>query len=222
MAARLIPLLPRRRETLDARFYLWVNGLPRNSYWNQQIELLSDLGKGVGWAAGTLWLATRDGSRGRRAAVATMAAMLGAIGLVQGPLKATFKRKRPFASRLAVVVGPRPVDSSFPSGHTAGSFAAAVALSSFYPRHRSMLLGVATAVGFSRVYLGHHFGSDVLVGAAVGSGLGGVAAGLFRIRSGEPLNTSDEASSANLARGEGRGPAARSRGQGSNPARHRA
>lgn len=193
MPPRLISLLPRRRETLDARFYVWVNGLPRNSYWNQQIELLSDLGKGMGWAAGSIWLAARDGARGRRAAIATMAGMLAAIGLVQGPLKATFKRNRPFASRLAVVVGPRPVDSSFPSGHTAGSFAAAVVLSSFYPRHRSLLLGVASAVGFSRVYLGHHFGSDVLVGAAVGSGLGGLAAGLFRIRIGQPLDAEDGA-----------------------------
>ena len=193
MPSRPFSLLPRRRESIDARFYVWVNGLPRNSYWNQQIELLSDLGKGMGWAAGVAWLAARDGSRGRRAAVATMAAMLAAIGLVQGPMKATFKRKRPFASRLAVVVGPRPVDSSFPSGHTAGSFAAAVALSAFYPRHRSLLLGVASAVGLSRVYLGHHFGSDVLVGAAVGAGLGGVAAGLFRVRSGEPLDADDAA-----------------------------
>jgi undecaprenyl-diphosphatase len=168
-----------RRETIDARLYLLINGLPHTRYWDAQIELLSDLGKGIGWVTGSAWLAIRDGSRGRRAGLAATTAMFAAIGLVQGPLKRHLPRDRPFKRRLAFVVGIEPVDSSFPSGHTAGSFAAATALAAFYPDDRPLLLSFAAAVGLSRVYLGHHFVSDVLVGAALGSGLGALAARLL-------------------------------------------
>ena len=171
--------IPRTRETIDARLYLLLNGLPHTKYWDDQIELLSDLGKGIGWVTGSCWLALRDGSRGRRAGLASTAAMFAAIALVQGPLKRLMPRNRPFKSRLAFVVGLEPVDSSFPSGHTAGSFAAATALAAFYPDHRPLLLAFASAVGLSRVYLGHHFVSDVLAGVALGSGLGALAARLL-------------------------------------------
>lgn len=178
----LTRLLPRRRETLDARGYTAINRLPHTSYWDEHLEPVSDLGKGFGWVAASAWLALRDGRRGRRAGLAASAAMFAAIALVQGPAKHYFSRRRPYSRRLAIVVGPRPVDSSFPSGHAAGSFAAAVALASFYRRDRPLLALAATAVGASRVYLGHHFPSDVLVGAALGSGVGGVAARLLGAR----------------------------------------
>jgi len=171
--------IPRTRDTVDARLYLLINGLPHTRYWDDQIELLSDLGKGIGWVTGSCWLALRDGSRGRRAGLASTAAMFAAIALVQGPLKQLMPRSRPFKRRLAFVVGVEPVDSSFPSGHTAGSFAAATALAAFYPDDRPLLIAFASAVGLSRVYLGHHFLSDVLAGAALGSGLGALAARLL-------------------------------------------
>jgi undecaprenyl-diphosphatase len=107
------------------------------------------------------------------------------IAAVQGPLKHAFRRRRPFLRRLAIVVGPRPVDSSFPSGHTCGSFAAASALAVFYRRERPLLMGLAGGVGISRVYLGHYFPSDVLVGAGVGSVLGTVAGRWIRRLGGE-------------------------------------
>ena len=171
-------VLPRARETIDARLYMAINRLPHLPGGDDQVELLSDLGKGAGWVAGSAWLALRDGDRGRRAALASVAGMFTAVALVQGPLKQTFRRSRPFKRRLAFVVGPEPVDSSFPSGHTAGSFAAATALAAFYPKDRPILLGLAAAVGLSRVYLGHHFPSDVLAGAAIGTAIGSVWARL--------------------------------------------
>jgi undecaprenyl-diphosphatase len=177
-----------QRQTVDARVYLAINQLPHGSESDAYITLLSDLGKGAGWVAGSIWLTLRDGSRGRRAGLAATTAMFATILLVQGPAKAVFRRRRPFAGRLAIVVGPRPVDSSFPSGHTAGSFAAATALASFYPRDRSLLLFTASAVGVSRVYLGHHFPSDVVVGAGMGMVLGSLAARLARLGSGQPVN----------------------------------
>jgi len=173
-------LLPRRRETVDARLYLALNHLPHPGLADRYVTLLSDLGKGAGWVGVGAWLALRDGPRGRRAAVASVGAMLLTVALVQGSIKALLPRRRPFHRRLAVVVGRRPVDSSFPSGHTAGSFAAATALGLFYPRRRPAALGLAAGVGLSRVYLGHHFPSDVLAGGALGWLLGTLGGRLVR------------------------------------------
>jgi len=161
-----------RRTTIDRRLFQAVNNLPHTPYVDEQVTLLSDLGEGAGWVAGAAWLAVRDGGRGRRAAVASVAAMLFAVGAVQGPIKRRLRRQRPFTHEVARVVGRRPLDFSFPSGHTAGSFAAAAALSCFYPRDAPLLLGTAAAVGASRVYLGMHFPSDVLVGAGLGAAVG--------------------------------------------------
>jgi undecaprenyl-diphosphatase len=173
----------RRRQSLDRKVFGALNRLPHTKYLDEQISLLSDLGKGMGWTAGASWLALRDGSRGRLAALASVGGMLAAVALVQGPVKASFPRNRPSFrhEKVAVVVGQQPLDTSFPSGHTAGSFAAAVALSSFYPKDGPLLLLLASAVGTSRVYLGHHFPSDVLVGAAAGAAIGGMASRLAHL-----------------------------------------
>ena len=195
-------LIPDRKQTIDARLYVAVNGLPHRRGTDDHIELLSDLGKGAGWVAGAVWLALRGGPTGRRAGAASIGAMFTAVALVQGPLKSRFKRHRPFRNRLAIVVGPEPVDSSFPSGHTAGSFAAAVALAAYYRKDRPILLGLAGAVGVSRVYLGHHFPSDVVVGAGVGTAIGLAWARLLGGRAGDAL---DPGATAGGGRADGHG-----------------
>jgi undecaprenyl-diphosphatase len=63
---------------------------------------------------------------------------------------------------------PLPHDASFPSGHAATSFAAATMLSFAFPRLAPVLFLLASAVAFSRVYVGVHYPLDVLGGAAVG------------------------------------------------------
>jgi undecaprenyl-diphosphatase len=64
---------------------------------------------------------------------------------------------------------------SFPSGHSTTAFAVALSLGSFYPEARPLLLMLATNVAVSRVIVGMHFLSDVLVGSGIGAVLGYVA-----------------------------------------------
>ena len=60
---------------------------------------------------------------------------------------------------------------SFPSGHTSSAFAIATSLSASYPKWYVVVPAMtwATSVGVSRVWLGVHYPSDVLVGAGVGA-----------------------------------------------------
>jgi len=68
---------------------------------------------------------------------------------------------------------------SFPSGHSTTAFAVALSLGSFYPEARPLLLVLAANVAVSRVIVGMHFLSDVLVGSGMGAVLGYVAFSVF-------------------------------------------
>lgn len=60
---------------------------------------------------------------------------------------------------------------SFPSGHTIAAFSVATVIARRYGNHRwvpFVAYGAAALVGFSRIPLGAHFTSDVLMGAALG------------------------------------------------------
>lgn len=168
-------------ESIDRRLYRLIHGLPHTTESDRYVTILSDLGEGLGWVAAGVATAWIGGRKGRYAGAATAIAALGTTYLVQRLIKPTFKRKRPHVGRDVVVVGIKTADASFPSGHTAASFAAATALSTFYPKSSPLVLGLATGVGASRVHLGHHFPSDVAVGSLIGIATGTLVAWVFRL-----------------------------------------
>ena len=90
-------------------------------------------------------------------------------------------RPRPPADHVMRLILPVPPLPSFPSGHAVLAFGAAAFLAlRLHQRQWTVLLfGVATAIGFSRVYLGHHYPSDVLAGALMGAAIGIACYGLF-------------------------------------------
>jgi undecaprenyl-diphosphatase len=76
---------------------------------------------------------------------------------------------RPFEAAVAVrVIDRRPLTYSFPSGHAAGSFAAAATLAHVWAPGRAVFWGLAALIAFSRIYAGVHYPLDVLGGALLG------------------------------------------------------
>lgn len=71
-----------------------------------------------------------------------------------------------------------PTKLSFPSAHATSSVAAATALGRVQPRARPYLFGLAAAICVGRPYLGMHYPSDVIGGAALGFALGSLVPGL--------------------------------------------
>jgi undecaprenyl-diphosphatase len=121
--------------------------------------------------------------RARRLPVAAAAGGLAlAIASVAAALlKDLVDRGRPAVSDPPIdALVATPSSASFPSSHAAMAFATAVAVGVFCPRLRRPLLALAGVVALSRVYLGVHFWLDVAVGAALGAGVGWLAAEMVR------------------------------------------
>ncbi|WP_304609503.1 phosphatase PAP2 family protein [Mucilaginibacter sp. FT3.2] len=87
-------------------------------------------------------------------------------------IKHLVKRPRPFIQNINITPVYRPGQYSFPSGHTSSSFATATALSIAYPKWYVIAPAYlwAGATGYSRMYLGVHYPSDVASGAVLGAG----------------------------------------------------
>lgn len=88
-------------------------------------------------------------------------------------LKPVVARVRPFDINTAIdILIKKPLDFSFPSGHTMSSFAAATVLVYMDKKIGAISLILATIIGFSRLYLYVHYPSDVIIGLLIGVLLG--------------------------------------------------
>lgn len=83
-------------------------------------------------------------------------------------LKPLVARSRPYDLLEYEILLPALSDYSFPSGHTSASFAAATAVYAMNKKWGTIAFVFAGLMGFSRLYLGVHFPSDVFFGAFLG------------------------------------------------------
>ncbi len=129
----------------------------------------------VKWPVFAVVGAVGDAASRRRLPTAVSAALCAAAsaGVAVTLVKEAVDRARPPHVEMGLdPVGVIPASASFPSGHSATAFATAVAVGLVYPRLRVPLLVLAALVALSRVYLGMHYATDVLVGTALGVAIG--------------------------------------------------
>ena len=85
-------------------------------------------------------------------------------------IKNIVDRARPFETHDDLLpLIPKPKDSSFASGHTTASFAAACTLARFLNKPLAVsVVAYAAIVAYSRLYLGVHYPTDVVCGCLIG------------------------------------------------------
>lgn len=97
---------------------------------------------------------------------------IGSAAAVSYTLKYTIDRQRPYEKYPDIVPYEDEFTSSFPSGHTTAAFATATTLTMLKPEWYVIIpaYGYAGVVAYSRMHLGMHYPSDLLLGALIGSG----------------------------------------------------
>ena len=165
--------------TRDHKLMRKVNKWPAPRWVRRLAIMATRAGDGWLWYLTGLFVLLLGGSERFTAVAAAGSAALVGIGLFMS-LKKLSGRKRPCEIEPHCWATLLPPDQfSFPSGHTITAFAVAIALGEFYPTLLPFLLLCALCIATSRILLGMHFLSDVVVGALLGTGLALTSHSLF-------------------------------------------
>ncbi|MBE6837154.1 MAG: phosphatase PAP2 family protein [Ruminococcus sp.] len=123
--------------------------------------------KGIVWIVAGLALMTIK--KTRKIGYCVIVSLLVTVILNNYMLKEIFDRTRPFVADPSIkLLIDIPHGSSFPSGHTSSSFAAATAIFMYNRKMGVFALAYATLMGLSRIYLHVHYATDVIGGMIVG------------------------------------------------------
>ncbi len=161
-----------RVSELDRVISRAVSDLPRTRFDDAMKAVSTAANHGVLWFAVAALLGSRRGSS-RKAALRGVASVALASTSANGVLKPLLPRRRPAASELPAYqqLPEPPTSSSFPSGHAASAAAFATAVVMESPRLGLAVVPLAATVAYSRVHVGVHWSSDVVAGAALGTGV---------------------------------------------------
>lgn len=164
-------------EALDVAVFRWIN----RDWSHPGLDFVMRFLSGNPFFVPTLigvavLLVSRGGARGRVFVITLALAAAIANGLVADPLKRTVRRQRPFAvlSDAILRVGRGNPLGSMPSAHAMNCTLMATLAGWYYRRSLWIGVPVAAGVALSRVYNGVHFPTDILAGAALGAGSGGL------------------------------------------------
>jgi len=171
-------LLEERRRLRAQRRHHWIERersivawMHRAAIWpsiSLPLMLTSRLGDGVLWYGLIATLPWWGGATGLKCALYMVA--LGAVNVVfYKALKLHVARPRPFVACPGIRACARTLDEfSFPSGHTMHAVAFSLVLAHYHPALAASLWSFTLLVALSRVVLGLHYPSDVLIGASIG------------------------------------------------------
>jgi membrane-associated phospholipid phosphatase len=161
-------LSKRRPESLDERLLRLARTWGHTPSRERAVERFSLLGEHAGvWLAIGAGGAALDGARRARWLRAT--GTVGGMYALNTAIKLAVRRRRPQLRGLPALT-PTATALSFPSAHASTAFAGALAYSRL-GLPRAPLYTLAVGLSWSRLYLGVHYPSDVLAGAALGTGV---------------------------------------------------
>jgi undecaprenyl-diphosphatase len=157
---------------LDYTLFKDVNGLSGSSFSDSLFKFLANDGVYVAVAIVAVaflfpW-SQRRVERRTGAVTGTLAA--GLALLVAKVLSGVIDRTRPFVAhpKHAHLLIHHGRDAGFPSDHATGTFALAMGVWLFDRTIGAVLLVLAAAISFARVYVGVHYPGDVVGGALIG------------------------------------------------------
>lgn len=164
---------------IEATVLLWIQDNIRVELLNKLMIFLSALNNSgmIAIAVVVILLLWR---RYRHVGIAAFSSLAMEFILVNMLIKNMVHRTRPYVVNEALrLLGDRPGDFSFPSGHTGSAFAVATVMYLCMPRRYGIpALGLAALIALSRIYNGAHYPTDVL-GAVMIATLTGVLAWRF-------------------------------------------
>lgn len=162
----------------DRSAALWLHGAATRAWIVRLLNVVSRLGDGWTWAVVIAVLPWLGGPAGASASVRMIGVFLVNLSIYL-IVKRWIARPRPSRACTDFRECTRPLDEySFPSGHTLHSVAFSVILSVYYPAAAFVLWPFTILLGLSRVVLGLHYPSDVIVGVLIGVA---VAAASFNV-----------------------------------------
>ena len=171
-SSRQLPSWPDRQLQWIERersFARWMHGASARPWVVLWLNVVSRLGDGWMWNAVILSVPWLDRQNGTTCAI-RMAAVGGVNLLIYLIIKRSIARPRPYRTCPGIRACARSLDEhSFPSGHTLHSVAFGLILVSYYPVLAFVIWPFVALIAVSRVVLGLHYPSDVLVGAGVGA-----------------------------------------------------
>jgi undecaprenyl-diphosphatase len=166
-------------DSLEIGACLRINRLSRTAFVRRFFAMISKLGDVYFWLAMGAVLLIQQGT----AAIPTVAHLAATAGigiLIYKYLKEKLVRERPFITNGNIFCGTAPLDKySFPSGHTLHAVSFTIMLAAVEPALTVITLPFTLLVAMSRVVLGLHYPSDVLVGAGIGAGLATISVSLI-------------------------------------------
>lgn len=156
----------------ELTFMKWADGWWSSSILDQILPWLTYLGShfAVIFFIILSWILTRQ-----RKVLGRLALLYGIQSGVLYGLKYLINRERPlFFLEMASKISKNPgeiLDPSFPSAHSVFAFMMATVLVAWFPRYRIIFFILAGIIGWTRIYLGLHYPTDVIVGALLGYGI---------------------------------------------------
>lgn len=167
---------------LDGNILLWIQDYIRNGFCTPILTCITSLGN-----SGAIWLVISIAllffKKTRKVGIMALIAIAGSYLINNLCLKNLVARTRPYEviDGLKILV-EKQKDLSFPSGHAGVAFSAATVYLIMLPKKYGVpAMMFAVLMGFSRLYVGVHYPTDVIAGTLIGIVIGCVVVNICRL-----------------------------------------